>query len=286
MSFVYSLLILAVIFACANALCSDYAKNQRGCMTASEDGVKCAFCSSAAAGTTCLKESDAQSLPTSIFQCSYQSALASPALNVTGAQYGIDISTAVSSSSASCFVSGGYSYVVPRGYRSTGAVDTNVCTSLNNAKNAGIPYRDVYLFPQPTGTKSASTQMGELVNYLNANCKASWSGRVWLDIEGTSYWSTSYSTNKNFYQALVDSCAAHGVRCGVYSSYYQWQSIFGSTSYCYGSSNPLWYAHYDNNPSFSDFSTFGCWSTPHAKQYVGDATVCSMGVDKNYSPAF
>lgn len=25
---------------------------------------------------------------------------------------------------------------------------------------------------------------------------------------------------------------------------------------------PLWYPHYDNNPSFSDFQSFGGWTTP------------------------
>lgn len=29
---------------------------------------------------------------------------------------------------------------------------------------------------------------------------------------------------------------------------------------------PLWYAHYDNSPSFSDYSSFGGWSEPYAKQ--------------------
>ena len=70
-------------------------------------------------------------------------------LNATtsGAQYGVDISTTVSSSSASCFKSNGYSFVVPRGYRSTGAVDTQVCTSIKNAYSAGISTRDTYMFP-------------------------------------------------------------------------------------------------------------------------------------------
>ena len=34
------------------------------------------------------------------------------------------------------------------------------------------------------------------------------------------------------------------------------------------------YAHYDGNPSFSDFSSFGGWTSPHAKQYQGDVTAC------------
>ncbi len=43
------------------------------------------------------------------------------------------------------------------------------------------------------------------------------------------------------------------------------------------------YAHYDNSASFSDFSSFGGWKSPHVKQYAGDTTQCSMGVDKNYA---
>jgi len=207
-------------------------------------------------------------------------------VELTGTQYGLDVSTTISSSSASCFVSSGYTFAVPRGYKSTGAVDTQVCNSIKAAYTAGFKSRDAYLFPCPTCSKSAATQMSELVSYLNTNCKTQWSGRIWLDIEGTAYWTTSTTTNRSWYQQLKDSCAKYGVSCGVYSSSYQWSSIFGSTSYCYGSELPLWYAHYDNNPSFSDYVKFGCWATPHAKQYAGDVTVCSMGIDKNYSPAF
>ena len=45
----------------------------------------------------------------------------------------------------------------------------------------------------------------------------------------------------------------------------QWQPIMGS-SWTGGSSYPLWYAHYDNNPSFSDFTAFNGWSSPAMKQ--------------------
>jgi hypothetical protein len=50
---------------------------------------------------------------------------------------------------------------------------------------------------------------------------------------------------------------------------------------------PLWYAHYENepNPSFSDFTSFGGWSTPSYKQFKGTTTVCGMGIDENYAPA-
>lgn len=95
-------------------------------------------------------------------------------------------------------------------------------------------------FAGPTCSKSASTQMGELVTYLSSNCKSEWSGRIWLDIEGTEYWYSSTSTNQAWYKDLVDSCSQYGVSCGVYASATQWSALFGSTSFSYGSSLPLW----------------------------------------------
>jgi hypothetical protein len=163
-----------------------------------------------------------------------------------------------------------------------------VCTTINHAANSGIKGRDAYLFPCPqcSGSKSAATQVGELVNYLNANCPNHWTGRIWLDIEGSQYWKGNYADNKNFYENLVDACKNKSPKCGVYSSSSQWSAIFGSTSYSYGSGLPLWYAHYDGSASFSDFSSFGGWTSPHAKQYAGTTTVCSTGVDKNYAPSY
>ena len=37
-------------------------------------------------------------------------------------------------------------------------------------------------------------------------------------------------------------------------------------NHLFPSANPLWYAHYDNLPAFSDFVSFGGWKTPYAKQ--------------------
>jgi hypothetical protein len=117
---------------------------------------------------------------------------------------------------------------------------------------------------------------------LKSNCPNSWTNKIWLDIEGSSYWTGSTTSNRAWYQKLVDACTASGYSCGVYSSASQWSAIMGSSSYCYGSSLPLWYAHYDNLKSYSDYSTFGCWTKPSMKQYQGDVTLCSFGVDMDY----
>lgn len=212
--------------------------------------------------------------------------LSTYAFELQGSPTGYDISTELTSSAASCMVEAGTKFIIPRGYQSSCKVDSNVCKSLNAAQGAGINTRDVYIFPSPTCSKSAEDQIGELLSYLKSNCYDAWSGRIWLDIEGSQYWLGDYSKNKDWYESLVDACTDSGAACGVYASASQWNAIFGSTSYCYGSNYPLWYAHYDNNPSFSDFSEFGCWSTPWAKQYMGTTTVCSTGVDLDYSPNY
>ena len=209
----------------------------------------------------------------------------SPVESGSKSDHGVDMSSTASQDATDC-MAGSYSFVIPRGYHSSGSVDTAVCTTINHAKKSGIKGRDAYLFPCPTCSKSASDQVKELVNYLNNNCPDHWTGRIWLDIEGSQYWTGSTSNNKKFYENLVDACKSKSPKCGVYSSSSQWSSIFGSTSYSYGSGLPLWYAHYDGKASFSDFTKFGGWTSPHAKQYAGTTTVCGMGVDKNYAPSY
>jgi hypothetical protein len=50
----------------------DAITTEKTCMTSNADGMNCAWCKSAAVGSTCFIESDAKSLPTSVFQCEYQ----------------------------------------------------------------------------------------------------------------------------------------------------------------------------------------------------------------------
>mmetsp|Transcript_78689 Transcript_78689/g.157359 ORF Transcript_78689/g.157359 Transcript_78689/m.157359 type:complete len:351 (-) Transcript_78689:149-1201(-) len=210
----------------------------------------------------------------------------SPGASLTG----VDVAYAVSSATAACFKSNGIDFIIPRAFRSTGAVDTEACTTLVNAKAAGITMLDVYLFPCPAcATSAAAAQVNATVAYLSSTCDSSWSGKIWLDIEGSQYWTGSATANQAWYEALVDACdnaSSPGGKgsCGVYSSSSQWTALFGSTTYSHKAGvYDLWYAHYDDNPSFSDFSAFGGWTTPTIKQYQGDTTLCSFGVDINYA---
>lgn len=46
-------------------------KDKTSCLKATEAGEKCAYCTSAAVGASCNKESDAKALPSSVFKCEY-----------------------------------------------------------------------------------------------------------------------------------------------------------------------------------------------------------------------
>jgi len=54
------------------ATACDSITAEKTCLTESANGEKCAWCHSAAVGNTCFPESDAKTLPTSVFQCEYQ----------------------------------------------------------------------------------------------------------------------------------------------------------------------------------------------------------------------
>ena len=58
-------------FYTATSGCAS-ATSEKSCLSAVEGSEKCAYCSSAAVGASCYKESDAKQLPSSIFTCEYQ----------------------------------------------------------------------------------------------------------------------------------------------------------------------------------------------------------------------
>ena len=69
------------------------------------------------------------------------------ALGVALATTGVDVSQLTSSSSWSCAKSYGYNFACIRVYKSSGAVDSNGPTNINNAWNAGMAHVDGYIFP-------------------------------------------------------------------------------------------------------------------------------------------
>jgi hypothetical protein len=52
--------------------CDMYKNDHDKCMTSSEDGIPCSYCTSAAVGALCAKQTDTKGLPPSVFKCEYQ----------------------------------------------------------------------------------------------------------------------------------------------------------------------------------------------------------------------
>ncbi len=190
---------------------------------------------------------------------------------------GVDVSQLFPTSTFQCIKNGGYGFAIIRGYCSYGGVDHNAVQSLTNAKSAGL-ITDIYMFP--CRGKSATAQVDEMMNAIPANLY----GMIWIDVETNPSSGCGWTgDNCGFITEIVNRIKSKGKVPAIYSSVYMWTSIFGSKTACPSlASQQLWYAHYDNNPSFSDFSSFGGWSKPAIKQYVGDTTLCGAGVDKNF----
>lgn len=116
-----------------------------------------------------------------------------------------------------CLKSSGYTFAIPRGWRSYGALDPNVKQNLKNAKTAGMANVDVYLFP--CRSKSAKDQVNSLYNEL----KGYEYGMIWIDIETNPSpncgWSGhTFSSNCQYIVELIDAIKATGIVPGIYAS--------------------------------------------------------------------
>lgn len=192
---------------------------------------------------------------------------------------GVDVSQLFPTSTFQCIKNNGYSFAIIRGYCSYGGVDHNAVQSLNNARAAGL-ITDIYMFP--CRGKSATAQVDEMMNAIPSNLY----GMIWIDVETNPSSGCGWTgDNCGFLAEIISRIKAKGKVPAIYSSVYMWQQIMGGRTACPAiASQQLWYAHYDNSPSFSDFSSFGGWTKPAIKQFQGDVTLCSAGVDKNFYP--
>jgi GH25 family lysozyme M1 (1,4-beta-N-acetylmuramidase) len=196
---------------------------------------------------------------------------------------GIDIANPTSASTFTCLKNNGNTFAIIRAFRSSGVLDANAVSNLNNARSAGLA-TDIYMFP--CRGKDATSQVNSMLSGVPSNLFTT----VWLDVEtnptsGCSWSGYSASSNCDFLMALINGVTSHGKSVGIYSSLSQWQGIFGSSSACTTAAKaPLWYAHYDNVQAFSDFKAFAGWTSPKMKQYAGDVTLCSSDIDKNWHP--
>ncbi|KYR00374.1 glycoside hydrolase family 25 protein [Tieghemostelium lacteum] len=201
-------------------------------------------------------------------------------LKVATATIGVDISSASDVPAFQCLKNEGYDFAIIRAWESVGQPDSNGPHSVYNAWEGGMADVDIYVFPC-FSCGNGYGQVQSAIKYVQSyNAKF---GMVWFDIEGPgTYWGGDQSSNAAFFADMVSGAQALGAHIGIYTSASQWIPIMGG--YTGGSGFPLWYAHYDDNPSFSDFSPFGGWTAPAIKQYNGDLSVCGLGIDANWYP--
>jgi len=193
--------------------------------------------------------------------------------------YGVDVSQPYGTDAFACLKALNLRFAIIRCYESVGQVDPACAGSVASAHAGGVDSVHAYMFPCPT-CGNARGQVTDLLNYWIANNVDV--QRLWFDIEGTQYW-MGQGDNQQFYRELIDACAGLGLVCGVYSSASQWNPIFGG-GFSYGANLPLWYADYDGEPSFDDFSGFGGWGAPTIKQFTDQGSKCGVSYDISWSP--
>ena len=197
---------------------------------------------------------------------------------------GIDVSQLFSAENYTCAKNNGVSFGIARGYCSFGGMDKNVVQSLKNMKAGGLK-TDTYMFP--CRGKNATTQVNEMISNIPSELYET----IWIDIEtnpspGCSWAGHDGNSNCEYTMELMKAIKAKGKKVGLYASKYMWNSIMGSSTACSQASfeTPLWYAHYDNVPSFNYFAEFAGWKTPSIKQYHGTETFCGASVDRSWKP--
>ncbi|QDZ18171.1 glycoside hydrolase [Chloropicon primus] len=196
-----------------------------------------------------------------------------------GYQLVVDVSSPVTAKQWSCLRGQLEVYqVIVRAWRSLGTMDANANATIAAAHAAGIDKVDVYMFPC-----IKCLQFEQQVDGMLLGLETSKYDRVWLDVEGVQYWTSSCDTNLQYFEELMAILVQRlGVtRVGVYVSPTSWKALMCDYYTPFSSVVPLWYPHYDNNYGFQDFppAGYGGWSHPSIKQYLGSASACDASID-------
>ncbi len=121
------------------------------------------------------------------------------------------------------------------------------------------------MFPCYSETKTPESQAAEMLAGLEK--VASHYSSIWLDMETNTspncVWSKNFDQNCQFTVKLVEAVQKSNKKIGIYASIHMWGVIMGGSDKCTKFMHlPLWYAHYDGVPNFSDFTAFGGWTKP------------------------
>eukprot|EP01116_Phalansterium_solitarium_P010459 TRINITY_DN2524_c0_g1_i1.p1 TRINITY_DN2524_c0_g1~~TRINITY_DN2524_c0_g1_i1.p1 ORF type:complete len:261 (-),score=86.33 TRINITY_DN2524_c0_g1_i1:64-846(-) len=207
---------------------------------------------------------------------------------VSFAAEGVDMSADICQSMAPsdwpCIVNQGYTFAIIQGWSGGYGYNSGLSDCVANAWAAGMAHVDVYVFfcPNCDGCSDPAGTIQTMVNNMaGQNIKY---GMLWFDTEQCDGCWNDAGSNAAYIHTGVNQAVSMGVTVGMYSSPYEWgQTVGGDTSF---TAYPLWYANYDGDQSFDDWSSdpFGGWSSPAMHQFAGDASVCGIDVDLTWYP--
>ncbi|KAI6218201.1 hypothetical protein M3Y99_00841200 [Aphelenchoides fujianensis] len=200
-----------------------------------------------------------------------------------GNSLGFDGVSSISQSTFSCFASKGYSLYFARIYgpASGGQGDSTGVSNVFNANKAGLAY-EAYVTPALGNSVGGGTQFSAAYSF--ANSQGLNLNRLWLQVTRPDLWGSNVYQNVNFIQSFINAAAASGVSVGIYTNWYDWSLITGSST----AVNPagLWYwnangigTQAETVRDASDFFPFGPFRTANVKQFGIQETVCGTTVN-------
>ncbi|ELR23388.1 Lysozyme, putative [Acanthamoeba castellanii str. Neff] len=184
----------------------------------------------------------------------------------------------------------GFSFAIIEAWNGGFQLNQKLAYCVSNAWAAGFAHVDIvhyyaFLCPNCGGNNPPANAVSAIDNYLKSNNVQY--GQLWFDIEQcTGCWNDDAS-NFAFIKQAVASAQRLGMSVGIYSSDYEWGATVGASTRGFPGL-PLWYAHYDNMPSFNDAwaYSFGGWTRPAIKQYYDrDSGACGVtNIDLDWYP--
>uniref|UniRef100_A0A0K0F4J8 GH26 domain-containing protein n=1 Tax=Strongyloides venezuelensis TaxID=75913 RepID=A0A0K0F4J8_STRVS len=167
-----------------------------------------------------------------------------------------------------------------------GSVDIYGTKNIITAYEAGLS-TEVYINPAPQSNKLGDTQFDEAYKQLtNAHIHVR---SIWLKVTKPLLWHQNVSYNVNFIRDMLNRAQSYNVNFGIYTNWYDWDQITGSTTVFQQDNLPLWYwnaqgfgPNAESLYHFGDFTQFGSWSwqIPKAKSFGLVEWSCSAVISK------
>jgi len=199
----------------------------------------------------------------------------------------VDVSAATSTSTFSCYKQSNYMTAFIRVYQPAngGSVDPNGPANVQNAISGGLGV-EVFVVPQPVGSKTGAQQLDEAYTYLTnfgVNVRS-----MWIQVTTPINWPSNSQNNANFVNSFLTRGQQRNLGVGIYTNAYDWQQItqnWNGWTVIPGGVN-LWYWNV-NAPgaagqtanNFNDFTSFSGFTSPIVKQFGQNINVCGTTVN-------